>query len=223
VGIDAVQDHAVAIVTDVASRYEVDGVHLDYVRYDGSSWGYHPDALDRFALDTGRSDRPAPTDPQWVSWRQDRTAELITRARSALSEARPGALLSAAVIAGGPGPSASPGGFAGTRAAELMFQDWPRWLDEGRVDFVLAMAYTREANVEHAGWFRQWVAFAGELADRHPGRVGVGVGAYLNSVDDALVQIRMVRERVGAVGVYSFQQDSAGAPRGTVLARCCRD
>jgi uncharacterized lipoprotein YddW (UPF0748 family) len=223
VGIEAVQDHAVSIVTDLATRYEIDGVHLDYVRYDGAHWGYHPAALHRFSLDTGRPDRPAPDDPQWAQWRRERTATLVERARDALAEARPGALLSAAVIAGGPGPSASPGGFAGTRAAERMFQGWPTWLDDGLVDFVLAMAYTREANAEQAGWFRQWVAFAGGLADRHPGRVGVGVGAYLNEVVDALTQIRLVQDRVGSVGVYSYQQDSSASIRGTVLARCCRD
>jgi uncharacterized lipoprotein YddW (UPF0748 family) len=221
VGIDAVHDHAVAIIDDIAGRYEIDGVHLDYVRYDGSRWGYHPDALAQFSRDTGRSDRPAPGDRQWIEWRQGRTAALMERAHEALSASRPGALLSAAVIAGGPGPSASPGGFAGTRASELMFQDWPTWLDAGHVDFLLTMAYTREANAEHAGWFRQWVDFAGDLADRHPGRVGVGVGAYLNSVDEALVQVRLVQERVGAVGIYSYQQDSAGSVRGAVLARCC--
>lgn len=222
VGLDAVHDHVAAIVEDIAGRYAVDGVHLDYVRYDDQRLGYHPDALAAFARDTGRADRPGPTDPDWSRWRTERTAELVARADETLARVRPGALLSAAVIAGGPGPSASPGGFAGTRAAVHYFQDWPRWLEEDRVDFVLAMAYMREANAEHAGWFRQWVAFADELAERHPGRVGVGVGAYLNSVDAALAQIRLVQDGPGVVGIYSYQQDSAEAPRGTVLARCCR-
>lgn len=222
VGLDAVHDHVAAIIADIAGRYEVDGIHLDYVRYDARSHGYHPEALARFETETGRTDRPAPTDPAWAEWRQQRTAALMARARQALREARPGALLSAAVIAGGPGPSASPGGFDGTRAASHMFQNWPSWLEDDLVDFVVAMAYTREANAEHAGWFRQWVAFAGELADRFPGRVGVGVGAYLNSVDDALTQIDLVRGATGSVGVYSYQQDSSAAARGQVLARCCR-
>lgn len=222
VGLDAVHDHVEAIIADIAGRYEVDGIHLDYVRYDGQALGYHPEALRRFATDTGRSDRPAPSDPAWVAWRQQRTEALMARAHDALDAARPGALLSAAVIAGGPGPSASPGGFAGTRAATHMFQDWPGWLDQNLVDFVVAMAYTREANPEHAGWFRQWVAFAGELSERHPGQVGVGVGAYLNSVEQALDQIELVRATTGFVGVYSYQQDSSGTARGEVLARCCQ-
>jgi uncharacterized lipoprotein YddW (UPF0748 family) len=222
VGLPAVHDHVAAIIADIAGRYPIDGVHLDYVRYDGGRWGYHPDALEQFSLATGRQDHPSATDPHWVRWRQSRTADLAERARDTLNEVRPGALLSTAVIAGGPGPSSMPGGFADTRAASLMFQDWPMWLDEGLVDFVVAMAYTRQSNTEHAGWFREWVSFAGELSRRHPGRVGVGVGAYLNSVADGLTQVRLVRETTGFVAVYSYQQDSAGSERGALLAQCCR-
>ncbi len=221
VALPAVHDHVAAMITDIAGRYEVDGIHLDYVRYDGAPWGYHPEVLAQFQSDTGRSDHPSPADAEWVRWRQGRTAALMERAHVALADARPGALLSAAVIAGGQGPVNSPGGFAGTRAAAEYLQDWPSWLDEDLVDFVMAMAYTREENAEHAGWFRQWVAFAGEVAERHPGRVGVGVGAYLNPVDAALTQIDLVLSTTGVVGVYSYQQDSSSGPRGQVLAQCC--
>ncbi|MFP3905764.1 MAG: glycoside hydrolase family 10 protein [Acidimicrobiales bacterium] len=221
VGLPVVHDHVAAIVEDIAGRYPVDGVHLDYVRYDDDHWGYHPRALDLFRLDTGRTGRPAPDDPDWVAWRTERTAALIERAATTLDTVRPEALLSAAVIAGGEGPAAAPEGFAGTRAASRMFQDWPRWLDDDRLDFVVAMAYAREAVPEQAEWFRQWVDFAGSLAERHPGRVAVGVGAYLNSVDDALTQVELAREATGHLAVYSYQQDSADGPRGAVLDRCC--
>ncbi len=35
-----VRAHVVAVVSDLAYRYDVDGVHLDYLRYPGSAWGY---------------------------------------------------------------------------------------------------------------------------------------------------------------------------------------
>lgn len=222
VGLPGVHEHVAAIVADIAGRYEVDGIHLDYVRYDGQQWGYHPDALARFSAETGRSDHPAPTDPDWVRWRTDRTAALVARAAATLEEIRPGALLSAAVIAGGEGPAAASGGFEGTRAATHMFQDWPGWLDHDLVDFVIAMAYVRDENPEHASWFRQWVDFAEELSGHHPGRVAVGVGAYLNSVDDAQTQVDLVRAATGHVAIYSYQQDSADSSRGVLLAQCCR-
>lgn len=217
-GVPAVRDHAVAIVDDIASRYDVDGVHLDYVRYDGRQWGYNPAALARFQEETGRSDRPAADDAEWVAWRTRQTQALVAEARRVLHEHRPGALLTAAVIAGGPGPSASPGGFAGTRAAAEMFQDWQAWLADGAVDAVFAMAYDREAVPEQAESFRQWAAFAGELHERHPDQVVLGVGAYLNSPADALSQLSLADGATGHVALYSFQQDSAQEPRGQVIA-----
>jgi uncharacterized lipoprotein YddW (UPF0748 family) len=222
VGLPAVHDHVAELIADIAGRYPVDGIHLDYVRYDGQQWGYHPDALAQFALDTGRTDRPAVDDPDWSRWRTERTAALIERAASTLDQVRPDAMLSAAVIAGGEGPSAT-GGFQQTRAATHMFQDWPGWLDADSVDFVLAMAYVREQVPEHAGWFRQWVEFVGGLSEQHPGRVTIGIGAYLNSVEDGQTQLDLVREATGQVAIYSYQQDSADSPRGALLQTCCRD
>ncbi|MGY6499779.1 MAG: glycoside hydrolase family 10 protein [Acidimicrobiales bacterium] len=222
VGIEAVHDHTVAIVGDVASRYPVDGVHLDYARYDDARWGYHPAALERFRRDTGRTDRPGVDDPDWVRWRTSRTADLVGAARDELHRHRPGALLSVAVIAGGEGPAPDGSGFAGTRAAARMFQDWPAWLDEDRVDMVFAMAYTREHEPDQARWYRQWVAFAGTLSERHPARVAVGVGAYLNDVDDVLVQLDLADAATGHVAVYSYQQDSADGERGEALRRWMR-
>lgn len=216
-GVPAVRDHAVAIVDDVSSLYDVDGVHLDYVRYDGRQWGYNPAALARFHADTGRDDRPAVDDADWIAWRTAQTEALVAEAGRVLHERRPGALLTAAVIAGGPGPSASPGGFAGTRAAAEMFQDWPAWLADGSVDAVFAMAYGREAVPEQAERFRQWADFAAELDERHPDMVVVGVGAYLNSPDDALAQLALADGATGHVALYSFQQDSAEEPRGRVI------
>ncbi|MBK5224057.1 MAG: family 10 glycosylhydrolase [Acidimicrobiia bacterium] len=217
VSLPAVRSHAVAIVDDIASRYEVDGVHLDYVRYDAARWGYHPIVLARFHTETGRSDRPDPADPQWVEWRQAQTQALVAEARDALHRARPGAMLSVAVIAGGPGPSALAGGFADTRAAADMMQDWPAWLESGSVDLVFAMAYNREAVPEQAQRFRQWSQFASELSERHPGRIVVGVGAYLNRPADALAQLHLAADATGMAALYSYQQDSADAPRGEVL------
>lgn len=222
VGIEAVHQHTVAIVADLAGRYDLDGVHLDYARYDDAHWGYHPDALESFRRDTGRSDTPTVDDPEWVRWRTSRTAELVSAARDELHRHRPGALLSVAVIAGGDGPAADGSGFSETRAAARMFQDWPSWLDEDRVDMVVAMAYSREHVPDQARGYREWVAFAGTLAERHPGRVGVGVGAYLSDVEDVLTQIALAEEATGHVAVYSYQQDSADADRGATLGRWAR-
>jgi uncharacterized lipoprotein YddW (UPF0748 family) len=222
VGLDDVHAHVEAIVVDIAERYPVDGIHLDYVRYDGARWGYHPEALDRFAAATGRSDRPAPDDPEWREWRTARTAALVERASRALADVRPEARLSAAVIAAGEGPGPDREAFADSRPATEMLQNWPGWLEAGHLDFVVAMAYMREGVPDQADWFDQWVLFGDRLSEAHPGRVVIGVGAYLNSVDDAQAQLEQARQATGHVAIYSYQQDSAEEERGRLLAGCCQ-
>jgi uncharacterized lipoprotein YddW (UPF0748 family) len=218
-GLLEVRAHTGAVVAEIASRYPIDGMHLDYVRYDGAEWGYHPRALERYRVETGRTGMPAPDDPTWSAWRRDQTAAIMAAARAALEEHRPQALLSVAVIAQGPGPSGSPGGFVGTRAYTLMQQDWTSWVELGLADLVIPMAYHREAVAHQRDWYRQWVDHAAELHARHEGRraVAVGVGAWLNPLEASLEQIRLASGTTAGFVVFSYQQDTDAATARTLL------
>ena len=46
---------------DIISRYDVDGLNFDYIRYTGNTWGYHPIAVSRFNARYGRTGTPSPT------------------------------------------------------------------------------------------------------------------------------------------------------------------
>ncbi|HWI03748.1 MAG TPA: family 10 glycosylhydrolase [Acidimicrobiales bacterium] len=217
IGLPELHDHVAGVVADIAGRYAVDGVHLDYVRYDGPQWGYHPRALQRFAAETGYRGMPAPSEPVWAGWRRAQSRAIVERARAALAQARPQALLSAAVIAQGPGPGAA-GGFRETRAFVDYAQDWAAWVDEGLLDLAVPMVYMRESSAEQAQWFRQWLAFAGDLDQRPAGAaVAAGVGGWLNAVAGAVVQAREALSRTSGVVVFSYQQDSADRARGSFL------
>jgi uncharacterized lipoprotein YddW (UPF0748 family) len=48
-GLRPVQDFVAAVVAEVAERYPVDGIHLDYIRYPGTEFGYHPSVRAEFA------------------------------------------------------------------------------------------------------------------------------------------------------------------------------
>jgi len=43
-----VQLYTFNICTDIISRYDIDGFNLDYIRYTGNTWGYHPVTVARF-------------------------------------------------------------------------------------------------------------------------------------------------------------------------------
>ena len=43
-----VKERVYAVATDLVERYEIDGIHLDYVRYPSGAFDYSRGALDRF-------------------------------------------------------------------------------------------------------------------------------------------------------------------------------
>ena len=53
-----------AIYAELATKYDLDGLHLDRVRYAWQEWGYNATSLARFQAQTGRTDLPEPTDAQ---------------------------------------------------------------------------------------------------------------------------------------------------------------
>ncbi|WP_324718247.1 family 10 glycosylhydrolase [Carboxydochorda subterranea] len=131
----------------LAHRYGVDGIHLDYARYNDDlhdPFGYTPHAQQAFRAETGldlagRAPRalPPPVRRAWAAWREDQVTAVVAAVRDALDRAGSRALLSAAVM-----PDLG-------QARLVHLQDWRRWLADGLVDLVMPMAYTSSgANLE---------------------------------------------------------------------------
>src|SRR5690606_18644407 len=58
-GVPEVRDYVVAVVEELVREYDVDGIHLDYVRYPSPDYGYHPRARAAFEELVG-------VDPLWL-------------------------------------------------------------------------------------------------------------------------------------------------------------
>lgn len=204
-------DHVVSVVDELVRRYQVDGVHLDYVRYPGADFDYSRAALrafrdlmaplvpspDRARLDAlARDDVLAWVDayPEaWAAFRRTRLTALVLRLARTVREARPSAVLSAAVV-----PDADV-------AVSSRFQEWPLWAANGLLDVVCPMAYTTDPVV-----FATQVGQAIRLAT--PARVWAGIGAYRLAAAETVARIETARS-AGADGIVLFSYDTiAGAP-----------
>ncbi|HEX6970716.1 MAG TPA: family 10 glycosylhydrolase [Limnochordia bacterium] len=205
--LDAVHDFILRIVTELLDRYDLEGIHLDYVRYPSPAYGYHPTARFHFWSRYGEDPVLFESDPNafrrehgpasydalhgaWLAWRRDRVTSLVRRIHATLKAEKPWVSLSAAVFADA------------AVAFNDKLQDWHRWLAEGLVDFVAPMAYSVETpQVRH--WAEQAVQAS---AGRH---VYVGLAAYQLAGDPAALveQIKAVR-RAGADGVLLFSSRS---------------
>ncbi len=213
-GVPGVQDHVVDALTEIAANYAVDAVHLDYLRYaqgdvrlaaddDTGVTGYNEIALQRFDAQTGRGTDPAPSDDHWSAWRRAQTRDLAHRIRAEIADVAPDVAVSQAAITWGDSPDQA-GGLGQTPAFRWVFQNWPRWLQEGAIDVAVPMNYFAEPR--WAGRFDGWTRWQDRLS--HDGLLAVGQGALLNSAPDSLAQLERARPRADGAVVYSYQQQT---------------
>jgi uncharacterized lipoprotein YddW (UPF0748 family) len=215
-GDPAVRVYTQTVLLELAERYPVDGIHLDFVRYpEGGDWGYSAASVAAFDAATGRTGAPDPADGAWKQWRRDQVTAFVRDLSRAVAVRRPALKLSAAVIAWGAGPTGD-ASWRLTRAYDEVYQDWDTWLREGIVDLAVPMNYDSAWHPRIGPWFDQWVRW--EKDRSQAGRLIVGVGAYLNYPEDTLNQVRhaLLPSPAGAsaagVALYSYASTS---PYGT--------
>lgn len=188
-GHPAAARYVVSVAAELARNYDVDGVHLDLVRYAGAQWGYNPLSLARFRRRHSMPDiaaQPAPSDARWQQWRRDQVSALVRRVYLDCLAIKPSLKLSTAVIGWGAGPT-DDASWRRTSTYTNVFQDWKAWLEEGIVDVALPMNYDDEANPEQRAWFDRWVAWGRERQGKR--QTVIGVGLFLNKPEAGLAQV----------------------------------
>jgi uncharacterized lipoprotein YddW (UPF0748 family) len=194
----AVRAHIVAVCRDIAGRYRVDGLHLDYIRFlerpRGADYPYDRRTLALYRRDTGLP--PEEDGGRWDEWRRGCITRLVREIRRAVKDLRPDLHLSAAVSA--------KLDYGRTRN----FQDAREWARAGLVDALYAMNYHVDDGV-FAGRARDTIAL-----QAHGVPVLQGIGAFKHLAADPAAtarQIGLARE-LGAAGVGVFAYASLFAP-----------
>jgi uncharacterized lipoprotein YddW (UPF0748 family) len=210
-----VQDFLVEVCKEIVRKYAVDGLHLDYIRYPGSEWGYNTVALNRFLKETGRNDLPEPRDEQWSSWRRLQLTNLVKRISVEIHAIRPQLKLSAATITWGGVPGKD---FTKTRAYQETFQDWVAWIREGYLDLNVPMNYKRANHAIQTQDFVDWVTLARATnTNRH---LIVGLGAWMNPLDATSRQTAVARRmKSEGVALFSYNQLESSARAQAPLMR----
>src|SRR5207244_3838375 len=206
--------YTVDVLTHLVRAYDIDGIHLDRIRYPeapidrargarvGVNVGYNETSVERFNARYGTAGTPKSNDPRWNDWRREQVTNFVRRVYLSAKAIRPSIKISAALIAWSNGPRAS-GGFEATEAYGRVFQDWPAWLREGIIDLASPMLYKREHAPMERRQFDDWLSFL--IAQAHQsGRAAVpGIGAYMNAIEGSLRQAQRARS-AGADGVIFF-------------------
>jgi uncharacterized lipoprotein YddW (UPF0748 family) len=186
-----------AVIRERAARYDIDGIHLDYIRYPSKDYCYSPSTKKAFEKNIGYPVRNWPRGVQaggsladtFQAWRAKQISDFVWRVRSELRSINPSIKLSAAVFRGYPSCRDSVG------------QDWVEWLRHGYVDFVCPMTYTEDLSNFRSETARH-LSFPGAKSRIVPG-LGVTAGDSQLTPDKVIAQVRSLRE-LGAPGFVLF-------------------
>ncbi len=199
------------VFLDVVRRYEVDGIHFDFVRYPGWEWGYSDRNLRDFGKEVSKKvpqevlstllkapDRLALIKffpESWKEWRRRNVTAVVQAIVSEVRRVKPHLTISAATIAWGPFTS-----WESSEAYNRVGQNWFEWHWKRLLDVVVPMAY-HTSTEQFAGWIEAAVKNAGDRP------VWAGIGAYLIPPESAAEKVRKARA-LGAKGFSLFSYDA---------------
>ncbi len=201
-GQEEVREYLARVITEVAVTYDIDGVHLDYVRYPGREFDFSDTVRKRFSTVYGvdpvvlyrEGDKVDPTLKlleEWSRFRVEPIDDLVRGISLRLKMIGRPLRLSAAVK-----PDY-------IDAYYEFGQNWTGWLRENIVDFVVPMCYFPETGqVENS--------LTGLPADIDRKRIVGGLGAYKLTPELLTEQIALTK-KLGLDGycVFSYS-DLAG-------------
>lgn len=200
---DGARAHSVRMVEEIVRNYDVDGLHLDYIRYPAEAFDYSRSALEAFrrerrpfAAEAEREEMDRAPSPlawtrrlpnSWRSFREDRLTALVAQIAASARRLRPALTISAAVV---PDP-------VDARVRKL--QSWPAWAQTGLLDAVCPMTYTPDEQV-----FDRQLRGLGDVVGSTP--VWAGIGAFRLGTPDIASSVRRARQ-LGAAGVVLFSYE----------------
>jgi uncharacterized lipoprotein YddW (UPF0748 family) len=190
-----------AIAREIATRYPVDGIHLDYIRQPSIGIGFDPTTRARFALEHGADPDPgmpgvpfhrlppgerAAMDSAWAAFQQDQVTAIVREVRDTLNAVRPGLTLSAAVLADT------------LTAAHRNRQAWSAWLRDSLLDRAYTMCYAPEVQAVMS----QLAALASQVGTD---RLVPGIAIYNTSPATAAAKMKGARALgFPAIALYSY-------------------
>ena len=174
------------VVMEIVNNYAVDGVHLDYIRYQEGDYCYCNLHRTNFYNTYGRY--PASGYPAWDTWRFNNITNLVTNIYNDIHASYPLCQLTAATW----------------NTSGSYFQNVYGWLEAGKIDAVMPMTYTSDV-VQ----FQQWIT----AYNQNSGGRNVYPGIYIPAAKVA-DEIDLCRSTVGIEGQAIYSYDDLNS-RGT--------
>jgi uncharacterized lipoprotein YddW (UPF0748 family) len=182
-----VNDYLLILVRELMSKYMLDGIHFDYLRYQNNLFGFNPDGRAIFKEETGvdpalymkggKGPRREDFFKLYDQYRMDAITDFLSGVQKANQELIFPLEISAAV-------KSNP-----LRAKIDYFQNWESWLLTGKLSFVVSMLY--ETNLQRFEKELQKIKSA--IPPEHRSKVWGGIGVWNQDWQDAAQKITRLR------------------------------
>ncbi|QHL87597.1 family 10 glycosylhydrolase [Nibribacter ruber] len=141
-----VQEFLVSLATEIAQKYDVDGIEMDRIRYSSKDYGYDPFTVDLYKKEHNGAEPPVNgADSAWMRWRADKLNQFVALLYDRLKAENPKVNVSSA-------PSQM--GTSTYTAYENLLQDWKWWVNNDKVDNLQMQSYTSNIST-----YQNWLTY----------------------------------------------------------------
>lgn len=179
-----VREFILALIVEVVSYYDVDGIQLDDHFGMPVELGYDPFTVDLYRQEhNGKSPPNDPFNPQWMRWRANKITEFMVEIHQSVKAIKPDAIISLS-------PNSQ------SFAYKYYLQDWESWVRRGLVDELILQVYRNN----ESSFITELEQPAVKLARS---RIPVGVG-ILTGTTKTRVSIAQIKKQVNTVRDRNF-------------------
>lgn len=205
-GIPAVREYVVSIIEDVATRYDIDGVHFDDYFYPYPPNHIADEDQETFAEFGGDFTSIG-------EWRRANVDSLVKEVQETLAAVRPEAVWGISPF--GIWKNGVPSGIVGLDAYNVIYADAVQWLDQQWIDYLTPQLYWPFGGGQDYGKLAPWWAEQAAKNERH---LYPGHGLYrsesntfsgsLFRADEVPRQVRFNRNRSDIQGSVFFRAEN---------------
>lgn len=188
---------------EVARKYDVHGLHFDYIRYPGRQGCFCKGCQERFESAINQKVKKWPADirnddslhEKWLDFRRQQITTVVAAVAQRGRKIRPNLKISAAVFNNWP------------IHRDQVGQDWKLWCEKGCLDFVCPMDYT-PSNSHFQRMIEQQLTWAGNV----PCYPGIGLSTWSDRTDivKLIDQINITRKlKTGGFTIFNYSPNEA--------------
>ncbi len=185
-----VNSYLVSVVDELSNKYDLNGIHYDYIRFHNSNYGYNEiGQLDFKNKNSGKLN--VDRELLFSEFKRNSITDFVKAASKKIKSNSNGIIISAAV---------KPNIYD---AKLLFFQEWDLWLSAGYLDWAVPMNYM----VENDDFVQNMYMIKDHLPIKYHEKIVVGISIYNQSARLAGKKIQRLRKmNFNNVSIFSYTE-----------------